>query len=63
MAKISRSTQKGYANNRLSLGGKLVPCKVKDIILDPNTPRAKQLGGHSAIGTIYYNKIKMINES
>ena len=31
--------------------------RVVDIILDINHPRAKELGGYDAIGTIFYGKV------
>ena len=59
MAVVSKKiSSKGNANNALNLGGKLVPCKVKKIILDPNSRDALNFGGHDGVGVIYYNKIK-----
>ena len=39
-------------------GASLVSCKVKKVILDPNTQLAVQYGGHDAVGMIFFNIIK-----
>ena len=56
MATVSKNNYQSGGNQRL--GGVLVPCKVREVILDPNSELAKSLGGHDAIGGIYYNKIR-----
>ena len=57
MAIISKSGFGGKMNSSPNVGGSLVACKVKDVILDPNTSKAKGLGGHEAIGVIFYNRM------
>ena len=58
MARYSSNNNFKTANNAFNLGGKLVSCKVKKIILDPTTNLAKSYGGHEAVGLIFYNKIR-----
>tara|TARA_R110001592_G_scaffold89374_1_gene262880 strand:+ start:58 stop:1680 length:1623 start_codon:yes stop_codon:yes gene_type:complete len=58
MTRYSNSGDFSTANNAFNLGGKLVPCKVKKVILDPTTNLAKSYGGHEAVGLIFYNKIR-----
>ena len=58
MARYSSNNDFRTANNAFNLGGKLVPCKVKKIILEPTTNLAQSYGGHDAVGLIFYNKIR-----
>ena len=58
MARINSSKSKRTANSLFDMGGKLVPCKVKKVLMDPNTNLAQTFGGHEAVGLIFYNKIR-----
>ena len=58
MAKINNSKSFKTANNLFNMGGRLIPCKVKKVILDPYTNLAAAYGGHDSVGLIFYNKIR-----
>ncbi len=58
MGRYSSNTEYKTANSAFNLGGKLVPCKVKQIILNPNTTLANDFGGHEAVGLIFYNRVR-----
>jgi hypothetical protein len=58
MGRISNKNSFKTANSLMDVGGKLVPCKVKKVILDPGTSLAQSYGGHDAVGLIFYNKVR-----
>ena len=58
MGRISNKNSFKTANSLMDMGGKLVPCKVKKVILDPGTSLAQSYGGHDAVGLIFYNKVR-----
>ena len=58
MGRISNKNSSKTANSLMDMGGKLVPCKVKKVILDPGTSLAQSYGGHDAVGLIFYNKVR-----
>ncbi len=60
MARISSSNPK-LSSNRL-FNKKLIPVKVKDIILDGSTDRAANYGGYDSVGLIFYNKVQIKND-
>ena len=58
MARINNTKSFNTANSLFNMGGKLVPCKVKKVLMDPHTNLAQSFGGHEAVGLIFYNKIR-----
>ena len=60
MGRVSSSLPK-LSSNRL-FNKKLIPVKVKDIILDGSTDRAANYGGYDAVGLIFYNKVQIKND-
>ncbi len=58
MAVVSKNPSgRSTVNSPNDYGGKLVPCKVKQIILDPNSELAQTFGGFDAVGVVFFNKV------
>tara|TARA_R110001592_G_scaffold37424_4_gene124852 strand:- start:15565 stop:16398 length:834 start_codon:yes stop_codon:yes gene_type:complete len=55
---VYKNSQQSFSKLSTSSGGKLLPVRVLDIILDLNHPMAETYGGYDAIGTISFTYIE-----